>query len=61
MSIADAYSAMCIDRPYRKGRAWSDIRTELEQGAGVQFDPELVKLFIDAIEEVQRETPLTEQ
>lgn len=51
MSIADAYSAMSVDRPYRKGRQWFDIRTELENGAGTQFDPELVKFFIRAVEE----------
>ncbi len=50
MAIADAYSAMCMDRPYRKGLSWEQARTELERGAGSQFDPHLVPLFIQAME-----------
>lgn len=46
MAIADAYSAMCLDRPYRKGLTWSEARQELERGAGTQFDPHLVNIFI---------------
>lgn len=51
MAIADAYSAMCMDRPYRKGLTWLEIRPELERGAGTQFDPVLVPLFIEAMEQ----------
>jgi diguanylate cyclase (GGDEF)-like protein/putative nucleotidyltransferase with HDIG domain len=50
LSVADAYSAMCIDRPYRKGLIWSDIKRELERGAGTQFDPCIVALFIQAMD-----------
>jgi HD-GYP domain-containing protein (c-di-GMP phosphodiesterase class II) len=42
MIIADAVSAMGMDRPYRKGMSWEAIAQELEHGAGRQFDPELV-------------------
>ncbi len=50
MAIADAYSAMCMDRPYRKGLSWEQARAELERGSGSQFDPRLVPLFIQAME-----------
>ncbi|MFN8514113.1 MAG: diguanylate cyclase [Thermomicrobiales bacterium] len=50
MAIADACSAMLLDRPYRKGMLWSEVKTELLRGSGTQFDPELVAPFIDAIE-----------
>lgn len=51
MAVADAYSAMCMDRPYRKGMSWPDVRVELQYGAGSQFDPVLVELFIAAMDE----------
>lgn len=50
MALADAFSAMSLDRPYRKGMDWGAIRQELESGAGSQFDPELVPKFIEVME-----------
>jgi HD-GYP domain-containing protein (c-di-GMP phosphodiesterase class II) len=52
MAIADAYSAMCLDRPYRKGLTWSQTRDELMSGSGKQFDPELVEVFVAAMEDL---------
>jgi putative nucleotidyltransferase with HDIG domain len=53
MALADAFSAMSLDRPYRKGMGWDEIRKELESGAGSQFDPELVPRFIEAMENIE--------
>jgi putative nucleotidyltransferase with HDIG domain len=53
MVVADAYSAMCIDRPYRKGLSWAEVRNELLRGAGTQFDPEIAVLFVEAIDELR--------
>jgi diguanylate cyclase (GGDEF)-like protein len=50
MALADACSAMLLDRPYRKGLLWTEVKTELLSGSGTQFDPALVGPFIDAIE-----------
>lgn len=50
LGIADAYSAMSMNRPYRKGMDWLDIRIELEDGAGTQFDPWLVRIFVEAVD-----------
>lgn len=50
MAVADAYSAMTADRPYRKGRTPEQAFAELRAGAGSQFDPHLVEPFIQAIE-----------
>ena len=46
LAVADAYEAMTHDRVYRPalgpGAAWR----ELEQGAGSQFDEEVVEAFL---------------
>jgi len=48
MQIADAVSAMRLDRPYRQGLPWARVTAELCDGAGKQFDPALVDLFVRA-------------
>jgi HD-GYP domain-containing protein (c-di-GMP phosphodiesterase class II) len=49
VGIIDAYRAMSSDRPYRKALSRQEVVVELRKGAGNQFDPELVELFISAI------------
>lgn len=49
MQLADAVSAMRLDRPYRRGLPWLQIVDELRKGAGAQFDPELVERFVAAL------------
>lgn len=46
VSIADAYDAMHSDRIYRKGLPKEKIRTELTNGRGTQFDPDLLDAFL---------------
>ena len=48
--IADTFDAMTSTRPYRKGLPYQVAFEELTQFSGSQFDPELVKLFIKAME-----------
>ncbi len=48
MAIADAYSAMTTDRPYRKGMESARALAVLEEGAGTQWDPECVAAFLAA-------------
>jgi putative nucleotidyltransferase with HDIG domain len=50
ISIADTYDAMTSTRPYRKALSKEEACKELEEGAGKQFHPELVKAFLRAIE-----------
>jgi len=50
MQIADAVSAMLLDRPYRQGLPWARVTAELRHGAGRQFDPALVEPFIHAVD-----------
>ncbi|KPK47032.1 MAG: hypothetical protein AMJ77_04395 [Dehalococcoidia bacterium SM23_28_2] len=49
MAIADAYSAMILDRPYRKGRTTEAALAELERSKWSQLDPDLVDAFVRAI------------
>ncbi|MDI6894531.1 MAG: HD domain-containing protein [Bacillota bacterium] len=43
--VADAYDAMCSERPYRPALAREAALLELRKGAGREFDPALVAVF----------------
>ncbi len=47
--IADAFDAMTTDRPYRKGLSLEQAIYELSKHSGKQFDPNLVDIFINEI------------
>lgn len=51
LAIADAYDAMTSDRPYRKAMASAAAVAELVRCAGTQFDPTLVSIFVELIEQ----------
>lgn len=46
--IVDTYDAMSENRVYRKGLSDDIIYAELKRCTGSQFDPQLVKIFLDA-------------
>jgi diguanylate cyclase (GGDEF)-like protein len=54
--VADCFSAMTSDRPYREGMSVEEACEELERNAGTQFDPRIVQLFV---EEVRKRPPST--
>jgi HD-GYP domain-containing protein (c-di-GMP phosphodiesterase class II) len=49
LAIADAFDAMTSNRPYRMALTQEEAFRELRNGAGAQFDPELVEAFISMI------------
>ncbi|MFZ5590339.1 MAG: CHASE4 domain-containing protein [Bacillota bacterium] len=49
LAIADAYDAMTNPRPYRPAMPPQRAAAELQRCAGTQFDPELVRVFINTI------------
>ncbi len=51
ISVADAFGAMTTDRPYRKALSIEKAIKELKEFAGIQFDPEIVEIFISILHE----------
>ncbi|OGL46243.1 MAG: hypothetical protein A2149_03635 [Candidatus Schekmanbacteria bacterium RBG_16_38_11] len=45
IAVADVYDALTTDRPYRKAISPLDGKNEIIKGAGILFDPEIVKYF----------------
>jgi putative two-component system response regulator len=58
IAVADAYSAMTSDRVYRAAlpvdRAWAELRAH----SGTQFDPEIVAVFEQVVDEAGHLRPL---
>ncbi|MBW3593088.1 MAG: HD domain-containing protein, partial [Actinobacteria bacterium] len=54
IAVADAFSAMTADRPYKGRMSLEEACAELARCAGTQFDPAVVGLFV---EEVRRRPP----
>lgn len=53
MSIADVFDAVSADRCYRKALPLDVCFNIIKEGAGKDFDPELVKLFLDARKDIE--------
>jgi len=51
LAVADTFDAIVTDRPYRKGAGIDAAADELLKYRGVQFDPEIVDVFLDCIEQ----------
>lgn len=48
--VVDAYDAMTTDRPYRASIGVERAVAELQRVAGTQFDPDVVKAFVDLVD-----------
>jgi len=46
-SVADTLDAITSDRPYRDAQSLQAAREEIERWSGRQFDPEVVKVFLE--------------
>ncbi len=50
-SVADCFDAMTSDRPYRGAMEIERALVEIEGGAGSQFDPAVVRVFVQMVRE----------
>jgi len=50
-AVADTYSAMTSDRPYRRGMDHGTAMAEIKGHSGTQFDPRVVEQFVRMVEE----------
>lgn len=51
VSIVDVWDALSTSRPYKKAFSQDEVRDLISKGAGTQFDPELVELFFQILDE----------
>jgi len=49
IAVADAFDAMVSDRPYRQAMTIEEAKQEIIRCAETQFDPEVVKSFVDFV------------
>lgn len=47
VNVTDSYHAMVSERPYRSALSREEALKELEKCSGTQFDPEIVKIFLN--------------
>ncbi|MBB6622294.1 diguanylate cyclase [Clostridium gasigenes] len=51
LTVVDSFDAMTSNRPYNKRKTYEEAVEELIKFSGAQFDPKIVKTFIQVIEE----------
>ncbi|EHQ87957.1 GGDEF/HDGYP domain-containing response regulator [Desulfosporosinus youngiae] len=49
IAIADSYDAMTNERPYRKSLEEEAVIDEIVRNAGIQFDPEISRIFVERV------------
>jgi len=58
-SVTDCLDVMTSDRPYRKALTYEEARAEITQFSGSQFDPQVVKYFLQVPLHVWTEIRMT--
>jgi len=54
MAIVDVYDALTNDRPYKKAFSHEESLSIIKKGAGTQFDPALVEVFLECEKDMER-------
>jgi HD-GYP domain-containing protein (c-di-GMP phosphodiesterase class II) len=50
IAVADAFDAMTTTRPYRKALPVAEAHRRLAEGAGTQWDPRVISVFLELLE-----------
>ena len=53
VAVSDAFDAMTTDRPYRRAKTQAVAVQELLRFAGSQFDPEVVRAYMEMLARYQ--------
>jgi diguanylate cyclase (GGDEF)-like protein/PAS domain S-box-containing protein len=61
LSVVDAFDAMTQERSYRKALSREEAISELQRGAGTQFDPAVVRAFLALVKGPPAESPAPAQ
>lgn len=54
IAVADAFEAMTAYRHYRGPRSFQEAIADLKKGAGTQFDPRIVDIFVDMVKQPEQ-------
>jgi HD-GYP domain-containing protein (c-di-GMP phosphodiesterase class II) len=57
ISVADVYDSLTSDRPYRKAMSPFDAKEIIVKGSGADFDPRVVRAFLEAFSKGEMEVP----
>ncbi|WP_299024624.1 HD domain-containing phosphohydrolase [uncultured Thermanaerothrix sp.] len=57
IAVAEAYTMMTTDLPYRSGFTSEEALNKIREAAGAQFNPEVTEAFIEAIQDSQSQAP----
>ncbi len=53
VAIADVFDALVSERVYKEAWEWSKVLSIIQEGAGSQFDPELVEIFFSRLDVIR--------
>jgi putative nucleotidyltransferase with HDIG domain len=56
-AVADCFDALVSDRPYRAGMEPERVVEVIKQGAGRQFDPQVIQAFLEVMSREEPESP----
>ena len=58
LAVVDAWESMTTSRPWRPAMAHEEALAELRRGSGGQFDPDVVRAFVDLMDEGDEDLPM---